>query len=133
MKAYPTCLESSADKNSYKLTGYKGVKDRITELLEHKTGSRLSVLLSDLIELKRANKTIIVDKVMQEVKDNPTRLEAVKTLFKLHGLLSPAQSQVDARTVQFNITPPDIKSLNTIIDKLERIEQRSDRISGKVE
>lgn len=132
MEVYPASSEISAESNSSRLISKDKVRDRIYELLEQNTGSQLSILVSDLINLKSAQKSIIVDKVIEYVNDNPTQLEAVKTLMKLHGLLTPQQSTVDARSVTFNISAGDIKSLGGIMDRLERIEDRQDKISGKI-
>ena len=132
LQAYPSAQYNSANTNSSQLLTKHGIKERVTELLEAKTGSKLTVLLEDLVSLKEAQRPIVVDKIIQFTKDNSVSLEATKTLLKLHGLLSAQQSTVDARSVTFNVSPNDIKGLGSILDRLEKIEERQDRISGKV-
>ena len=132
LSAYPGVQNNSANVNSSQLLTKTNVKERITELLENQTGARLSVLLEDLINLKDATKPLVVDKIVQYTKDNGVSLEATKTLLKLHGLLQPNSNQVDARSVTFNVNPPDLKSLDTILNRLESIDKRDDRISGKM-
>ena len=129
---YPASEKVSAIKSGSRLLTKDDVKTRVSELLQQKTGSRVSVLLEDLIDLKTANKEIIADKIKHEVRDNPTRTTAILTLLRLHGLLAANSTTVDNRAVTFNVQPPDIKSLDGILTRLERITDRDDRISGRV-
>ena len=129
-EAYPLAANNSANVNSSKLLTKTTIQERISALLEDKHGSKLSVLLSDLVELKKANKTIFNERIKHEIADNPVRLSAITTLLRLHNLLTPNTQQIDARSINYTITPERADRLEGICDRLERIQARTDDISG---
>ena len=135
LEVYPNSAEISAASNSSRLIKRDNVRERIQELLENKSGSKIAVLVSDLIDLKRANKTVFIERIEKEIADNPTRLESIKVLLKLHGLLSSGNSELlqDNRSITFNLNVSDINRLQDIVKSLQQMRSRDDKISGKVE
>ena len=128
--------EKSAESNGTRMIGIDSVRTRILELLSTTSGTSLEDLISKTKALSTADKSVILDKRLKEVADNPTRLEATKLLFKLWGTLGMdkgVNSSPQANYTQINIGSDDVSKLSSIIDRLEALESREDRISGVIE
>lgn len=106
------------------------LKNRINELLDSK-GLKLEYSLEQLKQLHTANKLIVVDKDTIEAPDNPTRLGAVNTALKLHGVLDTQQQQ---QAPQVSITI-DMTQLESVVDKVNKLNDMlglSRRQTGEV-
>lgn len=131
--AYPQVAYDTAKVNGCKLlTTREDVRKRCMEILSNTEGLTLANNLEKLKNLTIAEKTVAVNGILESVGDNPTRLESVKTVLKLYGLLTTNSntSNVDNRSVVFHITSGDIDKLGGITERLEKLAQRS-KISGR--
>ena len=97
-----------------------GLKKRINELLEEQ-GMGLTYTNKKLKSLVDAEKVIVVDKSTMEVQDNPTRMEAVKTLYKLHGVLKDTEVNVDNRQITFS---GDANKLQMVADEIRKLNEQ---------
>lgn len=131
-QVYPKAQGETAIVNASKLLTTTNVRERCVELLNKNVGSRLSTLISDLIDFKGVNKSIVVDKIVKEVQDNPTRMEATKTLLKLHNVMNDSGIDIDARSMTINLSTADVDKLAQSIDRLEAMEKRADFIDGDI-
>lgn len=91
-------------------------------------GLGLDVLNRGLQQLTTAERAIVLSQGKSQrveyVSDNPTRLGAIQTAYKLHKLLGNTEQAQDNRSVTFNITMEDASQLNTLADKLEQLNRR---------
>jgi hypothetical protein len=87
-----------------------------------------------LKSLSQAEYPLVIDKTIKMYADNSVRLEAIKTGFKLLGLLSPASlNYEDNRAINVTLNTDDIKDLQQVIRDLKEMRSRDDRISGVIE
>ena len=135
-KLYNSKDITNSECNSTRLVQRDDIRTRCLEILDKTAGLKLSDGLMSLKDLSQAQKDIVIDKVIHSVKDNPTRLEATKTILKLHGLLTSNErgnTQVDARTVSFHLDGNHINQLDTIITRLSSMDNRQeDKIEGEL-
>jgi len=113
---------ANAHKHAYQLTNKPHIQHRITELLE-RDGITLSRLNGKLGEKLDCKKTMVVGKQTIKVNDNTTQMDAVKTGYKLYGLLQNTTQapQIDARSINFTVTSGEIAKLRTINAELAQL------------
>lgn len=130
---YPNASQNTARINSSQLLSKTNIRQRAIEILNNKVGSRVSVLIQDLIDRKQATKTIVIDKIERLVADTPSQLTAISMLLKLHGLLTPQALQYqDNRQLNVTLNSNDINDLKQVVSDLKSMRTRTDKISGKV-
>lgn len=121
--AFPKANANSARDRATKLLRKKPeLRQRLSELLEMQ-GLGIVDLNEKLYNLTTATKTIFIDKQAFEVPDNATRMESVKTGYKLHNFLQSAQPNIDARSINLNINAESAEKLKNITEKLSRISE----------
>ena len=130
--AYPNSADISAESSGSRLLSNGKIREECLMLMERISGLNMQDMLLTLKDCTLAKYPIIVKDKIHEYADNTIRLQAVQTGFRILGLMSSNTTHVDNRTVSFNVSPSDIKGLDTILTRLERIEGRGDRISGKI-
>ena len=132
---YPSVTDATAESNSTQLLNREDVRARCLEILNSTKGLRLNVQLNNLLNLSNARKSVIIDKeiISQAIEDNPTRLEACKSILKLYGALQSNTKDVniDSKSIVFNVGKDDISNLSTVIEKITNINKRS-KISGDI-
>ena len=97
-----------------------GVEKRINELLNEQ-GMGLTYTNKKLKRLVDAEKVIVVDKSTMKVQDNSTRMEAVKTLYKLHGVLKDSDVKIDNRQITFS---GDTEKLQQVADEIRKLNEQ---------
>jgi len=133
MKAYPKSEIKSAIANSSRLITQDNVRTRCLEIMQSTTGLRLTDFLTQLKDLTQAQKAVVIDKKLVSIADNPTQLEALKTGFKLLGILGTNQAPTqDNRQLTINISGTDINRLSSIINEMKGLRQQESIIDGEV-
>ena len=96
---------------------------RITHVLDRR-GMHLERYLDKIDKLSEAKKSIVVDKEIASVEDNPTRIDAVKTVLKMHGALTE-QEQNNTYNTQLNIqmTAADAEALTKVAEALSTLNK----------
>ena len=98
------------------------INNRINQILDSK-GLSLDQLTLDLKNFKdNAERPVVVGKSIVYAKDDGLRLEAVKTGFKLHGVLDKAQPQ--AQQGDINISLNDTSSISILISKIDILSNK---------
>ena len=118
--AYPTASKATAEVNAYNLLKTGKIEKRISELLDEQ-GLSITSLNTKLYDLTEADKEIIYKGRVRTLKDNPTRLEAIKTSYKLHKVLDNDTPSQDNR--QVNVTLNSVEAAH-IIDKLQDLNAK---------
>jgi hypothetical protein len=131
-KTYP---DSNSPASSASLLVRNGnVRQRVFEILQSNKATRLPELIKKLNGMTEAERAIVVGKQLASVADNPVRLDALKTIFKLYGMLGGEAIMSSQTNVQFNIdTVSDVRLTDVItnLSKLndELLKRRDDYIS----
>jgi len=136
MDTYPASKIDSARSSASELFVKDNIQDRVHYLLQQSKSLNIEETLSQLSENIRATKTLVHsnDAVLTQVPDYSVRLDATKTVLKLHGLLKQENTvNIDARQ-QAVIAQPD--EINTVISKLLELNKKfreTDSPSGVIE
>ena len=134
MAAYPNSTKPAAIKNSSRMKTYEDIRHRCLEIMEATTGLRLEDFLLSLKELTLSQYPLVIRDTIKMYSDNGVRLEAIKTGFKLLGLLSPANLQTveDNRSITFNLNVNDINRLQDIVKSMQDMRLQTNVISGRI-
>ena len=125
---YPNSSHTNARTRAWELTSTRqDIKARVAELLAVNKLTKLESVVNNVGELTQANKVLPTKLGLIDTPDNSTRMEANKTLLKLHGALDSVQSTQDNRSVTINVTPQDLPQIQQIADVLTRM----DRVLGE--
>ena len=83
-------------------------------------------LSSKLVGLTEAEKDhVLPTGSIIAIRDNNTRLSAIQTILKVTGALRDGDTNIDARSINFNITGEDAKAIAELADRLDKLEDRS--------
>ena len=108
---YPESGYDAARVSATRLLENPAIENRVQEIA-NKKGMTVESLVDDLNNLRQADKPVIENgKIVATYPDNSTRLETVKTGFKLHGILTNDNRsvEIDARSV--NVAVGDAQAL----------------------
>ncbi len=121
LKAYDLTSRESAGSRGSQIMARPNVQNRIQKVLERR-GLSEDYSVRKLKSLTNARKKLIHGKGLVSVPDNPTRMEAVKTVLKLQGYLD-ANNVVDNRQVTLNVSNEGGK-MDEIIGRLQRLNEQ---------
>ena len=120
-KVYPAANTSSAIQQASRLLAKPEIKHDISIILERNHMDK-DIACKKLKRMMSAKKSLVVDKAIQQVQDNPTQLEATKTVLRLHGeLKSGVNITEDNRQVNISGDELDHRQLKTLTQKLTSI------------
>jgi len=124
LKSYKDAGYNTANTEASKLFNNPLVNARIFELL-NKTGLSLPELTKKLESLVNHSKAIVVNGKIEYVPDGAIQADSVKTAFKLHGLLSNSNVDIeDNRSVNITISDKNSEQLQATLDKLEAMTNK---------
>ena len=84
--------------------------------------------------MREAQYPVVIKDKIHMFSDNPSKLQAITTGFKLLGLMSGnQQSYQDNRSLTINLNTNDVKDLQQVVSDLREMRQRDDKISGAIE
>lgn len=122
-ETYPDSNPNSAGVNgSILLKNHSEIKARVFQLFSAQ--NKIDRYVQNFDELSEANKKIYhpAEKRFFDVPDNATRLESLKAIFKILGLIDSGISQaIDARSVTFNVDARSSEQLAVIAEDLKRL------------
>lgn len=87
------------------------------DIPKHKRSKRLT----DLTEATKDH--VLQDGTKVVVRDNATSIRALELIMRCDGDLKDGNSvEIDARSLTFNLSPDEAKALESLADRLERLE-----------
>lgn len=130
-KLFPEISSPLAD---YKTRlGSRAFKNKMSELLDRQ-GLSLADAGNSLKKALNGKRAIVAGGEVVMVDDNASLLEAAKTVYKLHGVLSNSPLvNIDNRKVEFNIDEASLESLTKIAKELDDLNRKMDLKSHRVE
>lgn len=108
------------------------VRELILSLLQASKRTMPATLVDKLGELTEATKEVVTrDGDIVQVKDNPVRLDAVKTALKIYGV--PSDMDVDINSqVMIEIKPADEERLLKIVNWMDRVNRDLIEVTANV-
>lgn len=98
------------------------VVNRITEIL-NASGMDIEGLTSSLNKIKNeATRPIVIKDKVIDYPDTPTRLDAIKTGLKMHGVLEKTEG--NTYNAQINITNLDTDSMSAMLNTMSTLTKR---------
>lgn len=122
-KVVPYAETSTAVVAGRKLLSKPEVRDYILQNLQSTPATAPVRIVEKWGEMMEATKSIPLGKELVDVPDNPTQLEALKSVTKMYGVLD-GEILVDARSVNVTITPTEAKDLEGFALRLEALSRR---------
>ncbi len=127
-KAYQNTYKTStitSRVNASKLLTNSNVAGRVQELLDKREATSLDGLLEGLARKTHATKPLVFKDQIQEVEDNSTQLDAIKTGLKMHGALDKGGGGNTYNTLntQVNMGQLESKKLNNVVNQLETLSK----------
>ena len=124
MLTYPKSGKANAERRSSELLAkYPEIKQEVALILDRQ-GMSKERACKKLKRLWNAKKQVVVDKTLQAVPDNPTQLESVKTVLKLHGELKTGVNITeDNRQINIGQEEIDHRQLKTLTHKLSQLHR----------
>lgn len=100
------------------------IVNRISQILNDK-GLDLDSLSLDLRDKKNnACRPVVVGKQIIDYPDEALRLEAIKTAFKLHGVLDRKQEDSIKTQVNISMDSNDLPKMSELIDRLDSLSNK---------
>ena len=119
-EVYGAVTEDSAYSAGARLFGKVDLKSRISEILAS-SGIPLERLIKKYDQLSEANKDVVSDGKVFEVRDNSTQLECLKLGLKMYGAIQEGATVNDNRSINFNITPESAERLSAIVNEMKAL------------
>lgn len=122
------CSPSSASAAATQLISQPHIRRRTLEILSENKVTNLYSLLNSFEDDLASERPVVVDGSLEMVRDNPTILEAKKTLLKMYGSLPTGGEQkmgdtfIDARSV--HISPSDVKEIDALCQRIDALQQQ---------
>jgi len=123
-KIYPTVKDNTSRVNSSALMHREDIRTRVYEILDSSKETSVEGLLEKMAVLTKANKEIVCDKDLVEVRDNPTRMESIKTLLKIRGVMNNSDAVSITNATQLNFNVLDETKLSNIANNLVELNQK---------
>jgi hypothetical protein len=115
---YPGASYDTAKANACELLTTTNIRQRCIEILNETTNGKLPSILKELSNQVLAEKGLATKRGIQYVRDNPSRLDAIKTTLKLYGTLGEESGGNTYNTQINNITIDDAKTMDHIATKI---------------
>lgn len=121
-EVYNTKHPDAIRANSSHLFKAPEVQQRIDELL-NQSGLSVEELNSKLQLLTEAEKSIVVDGKIKEVKDCPTQLAALRTAYQLRKMLGNEGQQAGQQVNIHIYSPEEVSNIGKVISELKKLNE----------
>lgn len=115
------CADSTAECNSSKLINLPEVQNRVLELLDKQENTKLSGLLGELNNQVLSTKELFIRGRKVEIKDNTSRLDAIKQCLKLYGLDRDSNNNVTNNNINILMSPEVLTRLEMVANSLKSL------------
>jgi len=122
-KIYPQASQSTLNVNPYVLLDKPHAQKYLAELLNAEAPPNY---ISDRLKvLSNAKKDhVLPNGKIVEIRDNASSIASIDKILRITGALKDGDTNIDARSINFNMTADDAKILSDLADRLDRLENK---------